>query len=139
MTMPPRRIDPRWRKAAGALLAWGGFTLVLYSPMLPAPSFLDIRLTLAALGGLGFGLVPGSMGVLGLVAGAGAWFGRSWGRSLGVVACLVALGYQAWVPLSLADPSLSLGDLLPGFVLSMLLPLISAAVVLFVLLRRWDV
>ena len=138
MSSSPRPISPRWRQAAIALLAWTGFTQLVYSAFLPVPDVLAGTVPLD-FAGLRFGWAMGALGLAGLVAAAGVWRrAASWGRWLGVAVTLVGIGYQLWVIATAPALPTAPADALAGILASLLVPVSAAAVILFALLRQWE-
>jgi len=118
-----------WLRAAAALLALGGFLVLFYSSLLPAPDLVDARIAVPLFGAMS---VPwAALGLARLVAAAGVTKRLEWARVLGVVLTVPVLaldGIDILRAIAVMDPMA-----LAGAVLSVG----ADVVVLFALLRRW--
>lgn len=119
------RDDPRvsraWVTVAAVILTLHGINTIFYSGFLPALGGIDATVSLPLLGSAS--VLWLGLGALDLVAAAGIYARRTWGRYLGVVSVVVSIvvvALTAGSPGSLAAVSL----VFPIFVL-------------FALWRRW--
>jgi hypothetical protein len=116
---PTARSSP-WIILAGAILAFEGLSVLVYAGFLRAP-FDGMTVTLPFLGQAA--VLWLALGVLDLVAAAGVYRRRAWGRALGIASALLSIGTNA---LLIGSVDLAL---VPGLVLPV--------AVLFALGRRW--
>jgi hypothetical protein len=122
--MPGRstfRRTPLQALAAGFLALVGGMT-ILYAGFLPIPPFSDQPIP----------VVLQLLGVAGLAAAVGVFLGQGWGRALGVAVVVVSLALTFLRAAAEASGSSAAG-ILVGLVISVA----PAAIVLWILLRRW--
>jgi hypothetical protein len=114
-------VAPVWVTVAAVILAIQGINTIFYAGFLPPPGGIDAGLDVPVLGHLP--LVWLALGVLDLVAAAGVYLRRRWGRILGVVAVVASMALV--VSISGSPGSLAaVGLVFPIFVL-------------FALWRRW--
>lgn len=118
-----------WLRAAAALLALGGFLVLFYSSILPAPDVVNLRLAIPLYGSMS--VAWAALGLARLLAAVGVTRRLAWARVLGVVLTVPALVLDGIGLL----PAIAGADLMALTVAG--LSVAADLIVLFALLRRW--